>query len=57
MVVDTTKEGLAPNISFLLDASVLVFAPAAESDAARSVVHEDVPSDGQLYGAGFVPAR
>jgi hypothetical protein len=26
MVVDTTKEGLAPSISFLLDASVLVFA-------------------------------
>jgi len=26
MVVDTTKEGLAPNISFLLDTSVLVFA-------------------------------
>jgi hypothetical protein len=26
MVVDTTKEGLAPNIEFLLDQSVLVFA-------------------------------
>jgi len=26
MVVDTTKEGLAPSISFLLDTSVLVFA-------------------------------
>jgi hypothetical protein len=26
MVVDTTKEGLAPNIQFLLDTSVLIFA-------------------------------
>ena len=33
------------------------FRAAAEPDPARSVVHEDIPADGQLHGAGFVPAR
>ena len=33
------------------------FRSAGKSDAARSVVHEDVPPHGQLHGARLVPAR
>ncbi len=57
MVVDTTKEGLAPEHQLPARHVGADFRAAAESDAARSVVHEDVPADGQLYGARLVPAR